>query len=198
MKIDHTDCEKIHSRTIDMGSYSEGPDHMIFTASLIEKRLTPYYLSTGEKQPAGELHNLRIKLRVKIPEMLIQDIEAEMIEVPREECRDILEAFQKIKGLKIEQGFSSKIKKILGGIEGCTHLVHLLLTLAPAALQGMWTQKSGKMQSGLNPERLKKLSGILIDTCYTWRQHGDAAVKLKNMIIKKEKEVKKTPENPES
>ena len=176
------DAEKIHSRTINIDSYTEGAGIMIFTASLVEKRLTPYYLSTGELQPAGDLHNLKLTLRVKTPEMLIEDVEAEMIEVPREECREILPAFRNIKGLRIEQGFSSKVKKMLGGTAGCTHLVHLLLTLAPAAMQGAWTERARRKHTGLNPERLKKLSAILIDSCFAWRKDGKAAARLKDMI----------------
>lgn len=71
MKPLNPEYKKVHSRTIQIDSHSAGEDKMIFCAALIEKRLSDYYLSTGERQPAGELHNLSVRLDVKIPEMLI-------------------------------------------------------------------------------------------------------------------------------
>lgn len=170
--------EKIHKRDIIIDSYEAGPDMMVFTATLQEKRLADYYLSTGEKQPAGDLHHMTVRLLVRVPDMLIEDIEAEMHTVPRDECHDILSAFQAVKGMSIQQGFTGKLKEKLGGVKGCTHMLHLLTTLAPAAMQGMWAGRSRQRSTGLNLRRLLSMKKILIDSCYAWREGGTAGNKL--------------------
>ncbi len=45
----------------------------------------------------------------------------------KEICREMENSLDEIKGLNIAPGFTSKVKKIAGGIKGCVHLTTLLL-----------------------------------------------------------------------
>jgi hypothetical protein len=70
------------------------------------------------------------------------------------------------------------VKKITGGIKGCTHLTTLLLVMAPAAVQGYWSNMARKPFDGkLTRESMEK---YLTDTCYTWRKDGPLMMKLEN------------------
>jgi len=62
---------------------------------------------------------------------------------------------------------------LAGGIKGCVHLTTLLLSMAPAALQGYWI-------FGARDKKRKETSEFdigeyLIDTCWAWRKDGPIA-----------------------
>ena len=79
-------------------------------------------------------------------------------------------SLDKIKGLTIAPGFTSKVKKIAGGTKGCVHLTTLLLSMAPAVLQGYWIFESRGNQG--NEESTFEIEKYLIDTCWAWRKDG--------------------------
>jgi len=73
--------------------------------------------------------------------------------------------------LTITKGFTAKVKKMTGGIKGCTHLVELILAMAPATIQGYATYQSRK-EVVFNPNRAKMILGFLVNTCLVWREDG--------------------------
>ena len=46
--------------------------------------------------------------------------------------------FQRLVGLRIKSGWTQKVKELLGGVEGCTHLVELLGPVATTAFQTIY------------------------------------------------------------
>jgi hypothetical protein len=56
-----------------------------------------------------------------------------------------------------------------GGIKGCTHLVELIMAMAPAALQGFFVHQLQK-SSAFNPDQAKMFAQSLINTCCAWRE----------------------------
>jgi hypothetical protein len=102
---------------------------------------------------------------------LIEDIDVDMISVPRKVCRESIDCLALIKGLTITKGFTSKVKKLAGGNKGCTHLVELLLAMAPAVFQGFGAHQSQK-PSDIDPDQAKMISQFLVNTCRAWREDG--------------------------
>ena len=107
-----------------------------------------------------------------------------MISVPREACRETIDCLACIKGLAITRGFTSKVKKLAGGNKGCTHLLELLLAMAPAAVQGYAAHRSQK-QAGFDPDQAKFIMKYLVNTCHAWREDGPFVAVVKKMISKK-------------
>jgi len=101
--------------------------------------------------------------------------EAEMKRVPREPCPEILPGLQKLVGLRIITGYTQKVKDLIGGIQGCSHLTNLFLTMGPAAVQGYWAVYGRKpgARSLQNPAILR-----VIDSCHVWRKDGPLAQSL--------------------
>ena len=79
-------------------------------------------------------------------------------------------SLDKIKGLNIAPGFTSKVKKIAGGIKGCVHLTTLRLSMAPAALQGYWIFEVRDEHRSENS--VLDIEKYLVDTCWAWRKDG--------------------------
>ncbi|MCP4129544.1 MAG: DUF2889 domain-containing protein [bacterium] len=178
--------DMVHNRVIDISSYAADDDkHLIVEGRLLDEREKSYFLMTGEEKPAGELHNMVIRLLIHIPGMRIEDAEVEMRTVPREECLETEKIVETIKGMEIKAGFSFKIRTLFGGKEGCNHLLHLLTDMAPAVVQGVWALKAQRpvdKESGSDIERIEKMKRTLKNTCYVWREDGPTYTKLLDVV----------------
>jgi hypothetical protein len=169
--------EKIHVRSVEVSTYECSGEGIIIEGILKDNRLKPYYLITGNAHPPGTIHHMIIRLLIG-DNLLIKKIEVEMPSTPHADCTETINSLKEIEGLNIAPGFSARIKKITGGIKGCTHLTTLLLVMAPAAVQGYWSNIARKPFHGkLFRESIEK---YLTDTCYTWRKDGPLMMKLES------------------
>ncbi|MCL1833589.1 MAG: DUF2889 domain-containing protein [Leptospirales bacterium] len=182
------DCA--HRRSIEVATYSSGDDHIISHGRLSDIRLKDYYKFTGESVPSGMLHDMEIILLLKTPRLIIEDVEVLIKTVPREDCLLMEKILDPVIGLAITGGFSAKAREIAGGKMGCTHLVHLLITMAPAIVQGFWAyffQKRPDM-SKIKQGGASYYAAVLKDSCFTWREEGEAFQKLAAVINEKASE----------
>lgn len=178
--------EKTQQRTITIGTYPAGEDNILIEGILVDRRFKENYLITGEKRPVGEFHHMRILFLVNSMSMRIEDVEVEMITIPRDECMKIKESLIAIKGESIVQGFSKKMNSLLGNENSCSHLRTLILAMSQAAIQGVFSVKAQKpLNLGFvanNPQLEKRLTDTLLNTCYVWRENGSEYAKLKELL----------------
>jgi hypothetical protein len=168
--------DPIHSRSITIKTYRIDDDAIVVEGRLRDDRLTETFSMTkGQTMPVGVIHDMTIRFLVRDNHgMNIEDVEVELAHVPRNECMQVHDSLDGLKGLKIAPGFTGMVRKRFGGPNGCAHLNSLLLSMASAAVQGWWTNKAG------SPDALKKASvnmdrRFLIDTCIIWKKDGDLA-----------------------
>ncbi len=168
--IDKTTRKKVHTRQIDIATYEGASDSIIVEGILRDERLLDTYRPTGEVHPPGTIHHMIIRMEVKGPQLVIEDIEVEMPTIPHDACHEILERLSPVKGMPIVSGFTARVKDLVGGVKGCCHLLALLTAMAPAAVQGAWSAMARKpidpkiyMPTAL--ERVKS-------TCRVWREDG--------------------------
>jgi hypothetical protein len=57
------------------------------------------------------------------------------------DCNRIEPAYRKLIGLGIRPGYHQRLKELLGGVRGCTHITELAGALATAAFQTMAGQR---------------------------------------------------------
>ena len=167
--------EPVHTRAITTTTYSLGDDTVLVQGILKDNRLAQTYsITTGNKMEPGVIHELIISLLIKGPLLTIEDVDVEMSHVPREDCRKMKDSLQPLKGKTIASGFTSWVKSTFGGSKGCTHLNALLIAIAPAAVQGFWTNR---VRRPLNIREAARGmdAGYLIDTCWVWRSDGELA-----------------------
>jgi len=173
--------EKLHRRRIDVTTYEYDEQRLIVEGTLKDDRFQDSHLITGEKLPGGAVHHMAIRLLVNCSNLLIEDVDVELISVPREVCRETIHCLAQIKGLTIAKGFMLKVKKIAGGSKGCTHLLELLQAMAPAVFQGFASHQARK-PSAADPAHAKRVYEFLLNTCHAWREDGPY-VKLYNKMI---------------
>jgi hypothetical protein len=173
--------EKLHTRIIEVTTYNYDEQRIIVEGFLKDDRFQNSYLVSGEKLPAGTIHHMAIRLLVNCSNLLIEDIDIDLIAVPRKVCHETIKCLAPIKGMTIARGFTAKVKKIAGGKNGCTHLVELMLAMAPAAFQGYAAFQSQK-QKDFDPDRAKMVLQYLRNTCHAWRDDGPLAQEYKTML----------------
>jgi hypothetical protein len=159
--------ELVHNREISIRTFDLADHTILVEGSLIDHRYRPW-----ENETLGEsklVHHMRIRLKVKGPGMLIEQAEATMPHHPREGCPVVLPWIRQLEGLRIAQGFSSKVKKVIGGTKGCAHLTSLVTAMGPAAVQGYWSAYGvERVKMSIHEQAIKNV----INTCYLWREDG--------------------------
>lgn len=170
INIDKTETQKIHTRRIDIATYEGGSDSIVVEGVLTDERLTNSYRSLGETLPPGTVHHMIIRMEVRGPKLVIEDIEVEMPTVPMQECLETLDTLLPLKGLPIVSGFTNRVKDLVGGAKGCAHLVALIAAMAPAAVQGAWAAMTSKPRDPATflPGAMERIK----DTCRVWRSDG--------------------------
>lgn len=172
MKTDN--LEKIHNRNLAISSFIVDDEHILIAGELKERNLITIYEKYGKPIEPIVFHHMQIQLLVKRVELKIVELYVKIPGAPHDNiCREMENSLDEIKGLSIARGFTSRVKKIAGGIKGCVHLTTLLLSMAPAALQGYWIFEARKEHK--NENSVLDLEKYLVDACWAWRRDGPLA-----------------------
>jgi hypothetical protein len=157
----------VHNRGISIQTFDVGDHSILVEGSLIDHRYQPRLNESSEEHEL--VHHMVISLKVKGPQMVIEQAEATMPHHPRQECPEVLPWIRNLKGLEIAPGYSIKVKRVIGGTKGCAHLTSLVIAMGESAVQGYWAayfEESGKI--GLREQTIKKF----INTCHLWKEDG--------------------------
>jgi hypothetical protein len=168
--------DRIHNRNMDIITLHFDEDHILLVGELKERRIVDGFRISGERIQPGTYHHMKIALLVAISTLTIEAVEVQLPTTPHDDCAEMQASLEIIRGWTISPGFTSKIKRALGGVRGCVHLTTLLIAMAPAALQGYWVHKSRKSP----PKDISshEMEQYLVDTCYVWRKGGPLVRKL--------------------
>jgi hypothetical protein len=176
--------KKLNTRNIEVTIYDYDGQRIIAEGFFKDDRFQKAHLITGETFPKGAFHHMAIRLLVNCSNFLIEDVDVDLLSVPRQVCRETIDCLAPLKGLTVTKGFTSKVKNLVGGTKGCTHLVELLLTMAPVIFQGLAAQQSQK-PSTFKSDQVKMMYRSLVNTCHAWREDGPVVEKLKKKLDKK-------------
>ena len=173
---------RIHQRVLDMSTYALDDEKVVVEGTLRDERFRPIYELSGQKREKGVVHHMIIRLVVGGLPLRVLDAEAEMPHIPLPLCVTTRESVKKIIGVKIRSGFGEKVHKLIGGVEGCAHLTHLLIVMVQEALHGYWTHKMRK--PGAPPGSLEEMEGLsyLLNSCSLWRKDGPIMKEIKEFL----------------
>jgi hypothetical protein len=173
---------RLHRRVLDMSTYALDDEKVVVEGTLRDERFRPIYELSGQKREKGVVHHMIIRLVVGGLPLRILDAEADMPHVPMPLCVTTRESVRKIIGLKIKSGFGEKVHKLIGGVEGCAHLTHLLTVMVQEALHGYWTHKMRKPEPP--PGSLEEIEGLsyLLNSCSMWRKDGPIMQEIKEFL----------------
>jgi hypothetical protein len=122
-------------------------------------------------KPGDPVHD--IGLRLAIDEgMTIREAEAMMRATPYPTCIDVETILQRLVGERIGPGWRETVRRKIGRLETCTHLMELL---GPAVTTLYQTMSHGKKPQGRDALENQPNSGerpFFIGGCHSWRTDG--------------------------
>ena len=125
----------------------------------------------GLVTPGDPVHDMWMRLTLD-DDFTIVAVEATTDRSPFAMCNEITPAYQKLVGVRIAAGWNKRVKELLGGVHGCTHLVELLGPMATTAFQTIFPMRSrlGKVEpSADRPARPPRL----LNTCHAFKSDSD-------------------------
>jgi hypothetical protein len=129
--------EPLHRRTIEINGYKRADGLYDIEGHLVDTKSRDFKLAAGVR-PAGEpVHGMWLRITVD-KQLTIVDAAAAMDAMPYvEHCSRIVPAYKLLVGVVIRAGYHQRLKELLGGVRGCTHVTELAGSLATAAYQTM-------------------------------------------------------------
>ena len=173
--------DKVHSRSITVTTYDHDDQRILVEGFLKDDRFQESHLITGETFPGGVIHHMAVRLLINCSSFIIEDVEVDLIHIPREVCRETINCLDSIKGFALTRGFTARAKKLAGGRNGCAHVLELLLAMAPAAIQG-YAARQSKRAFVPHPDQSSMILHFLLNTCHVWREDGPFVAKLKKTL----------------
>jgi len=169
--------EHIHTRSIECRGFRREDGLWDIEGHLTDTKT--YGFSNhfrGELPPGEPVHDMWLRITVD-DRLVIHAVEAVTDASPYPVCPGITPNFQRLQGLRIYPGFQKQVRDLLGGIQGCTHLVDLLGPLATTAYQTVFPYRAREYELRLaregreadRPTRKPKL----VDSCHAFASDGE-------------------------
>jgi hypothetical protein len=156
--------EPLHRRSIEIHGFKRADGLYDIEGHLVDTKPVDFRLASGMR-PAGQpIHDMWLRITVDAT-LTIVDAAAAMDGVPFvDHCGKIVPAYRKLVGLAIRPGYNHRVKELLGGVQGCTHVTELAGVLATAAFQTM----AGQIEQ--DPDR----KPFQVDRCHALDARGPA------------------------
>ncbi|MDA5194304.1 DUF2889 domain-containing protein [Govanella unica] len=171
--------EKFHTRRITCEGYARADGLWDIEAHMTDVK-SYAFMNTwrGDVLPGTPIHEMWLRLTIDDGFKII-DVEAQTDNSPYEVCPAITINFKRLIGLTIGAGWNRKAKGLVGGVEGCTHLVELLGPMATVAFQtilGSAKQRRDEkfgLESPENPETDESRAKMIVNTCHAMSSRGE-------------------------
>ena len=169
--------EAFHQRRIVMDGYRRADGLWDIEAHLTDTKSYAFENSwRGTIAPGEPLHDMWLRLTID-DGFVVRDVAAAIDRHPFPVCPQIAPNFKRLIGETIKAGWFARVRELLGGIEGCTHLVELLGPIGTVAFQTLYSERARALRARAKPGDAKKPTRgrpALIDTCHAWAADGDA------------------------
>lgn len=160
----------IHVRHIECQGFERADGLWDIEAHLTDVKTHAHQRRDGgdARAPGEPIHEMRMRLTIDL-DLLIHACEAVTEQGPYRACGEITPNFKALAGVKIGPGWRRRVAELLGGVNGCTHLVELLGPMATTAYQA--TGRARARRDNLQPSDKRPYQ---IDSCHIYRVDGPA------------------------
>lgn len=166
--------ERLHTRRIECVGYLRSDGLMDIESSMQDLSAQGTDLLFKRIEAGGQIHAMRILVTVD-QDLVIQQLQVHSDAAPTAFCADSNASYRALEGLKIGPGFTAKVRALLGGTKGCTHLTELLGPVATTAFQTMYAHRrnTSPTQEWLQGEQPLPRPAFA-ETCQAYRADGEA------------------------
>jgi len=160
--------ERLHTRRYDFGGYRRSDGLWDIEGRMTDTKTYAFKnRHRGEVQPGEALHDMWIRLTID-EELLVRDIEAATAAGPFAICPAVTPNFKRMIGVRLGRGWRQTVRERLGEVEGCTHLMEMLLAMATVAYQSLYPVLAKKVRENPRPGKPP-----LIDSCHAFKSDGE-------------------------
>ena len=160
--------ERLHTRGYEFGGYRRADSLWDIEGRMTDTKTYGFDNRHRGRIEAGvPLHDMSIRLTLD-EDLEVRDIEVSTDAGPYAVCPAIAPNFKRMIGVKVGRGWRQAVRSRLGGIEGCTHLVEMLIAMATVVFQTLYpvlAKKAAAAPSSHKPG--------LIDSCHAYRSDGE-------------------------
>jgi hypothetical protein len=169
--------EHIHTRTVECRGFRRADGLWDIEGHITDVKTYAFGNHfRGEIPPGAPVHDMWLRLTLD-DKLVIHEAEAATEASPYAICPNAAPNFKRLKGLRIYPGFQKKVRDLLGGTAGCTHLVELLGPVATTAYQTVFPyrerQRRAQAAAGHKPPERPGRKPHLIDSCYAFASDGE-------------------------
>jgi Protein of unknown function (DUF2889) len=163
----------LHRRSLEYEAF-DNEDHLILVGRLRDTR--PW---ADQGQAISVVHDMELRVMVRLDNMTITEASATMHAFPHTECPGIVQAFAGLVGLSVARGYTREVQARFGGTRGCTHLEQLARSLGPVVIQAVTSKRAHAVSRGEAPDLITgQGSPWARDSCHVWAEGGIAEQKL--------------------
>jgi hypothetical protein len=157
-----TKRKPLHTRKLTIQGYLREDGHLDIEGHLIDTK--PFDIPNkdrGGQIRAGEsLHEMWVRLTLSRG-LQILDARAVTDWAPFHYCQGATDSFKNLIGEKIAPGWNARVRSILGGKQGCTHITEMLGQMGTTAFQAL-----NSLQNPDQPIADKEKKPFILDTCF--------------------------------
>jgi hypothetical protein len=167
-----TERELLHTRLIELHGYRRADGLWDIEGHLTDVKTYGFKNEFRGEIAAGEpIHDMWLRLTID-EDFVVREVEAVTDGSPFRICPEITPNFKKLIGARMTSGWRREVRERLGGVEGCTHLVETLGTMATAAYQTLYPTLANK-----NKAHRSLGKPAIIDSCYAFASDGEVVRK---------------------
>ncbi len=163
--------KQLHTRTITCEAFARDDDLIDIEGTLTDIKHQPFTLpERGVVMPGEALHEMKFIITID-RDYVIRDAKTITLQSPYRICNAINDSYRRIVGLRIESGFTRKVKQLFKGIDGCAHLTEMLPTMATIAFQVGWSNKDKQKNNNTEDDSVNRPTPF--GGCHALRSDGE-------------------------
>jgi Protein of unknown function (DUF2889) len=135
LPVDTAARERIHRRTISIEGFRRGDGLYDLEAQLVDAKDFPFQLASGLREAGAPVHDMKVRMTFDRT-LTIVDLRTVTDGMPYPgACDRINHAYAALKGVRMQPGFTLRLRELFGGLAGCTHITELIGNMATVAYQ---------------------------------------------------------------
>ena len=160
LPVTEVERELVHTRRVRYEGYKRADGLWDIEGHLTDIKNHDYQLKTGVRRAGQPVHSMWVRLTID-RKLNIVDAVASTDAVPYPGgCETIAPAYRQLVGLSLARGFRKRVKDLLGGVRGCTHLTEMLAGMPTAAIQSFAGEMKEERDDGTKPFQLDQCHAL--------------------------------------
>jgi hypothetical protein len=160
LPVPEVEREHTHTRRVRYEGYKRADGLWDIEAHLGDVKNHDYHLMTGVRRAGQLIHDMSIRLTID-RRLNVLDVVAVGDAVPYPGgCERVPPVYRALVGTNLRDGFRQRVRELVGGVQGCTHLTELLAGIPTAAIQTFAGEMKESGDDGRKPFQLDQCQAL--------------------------------------